>query len=186
VRLFKAKNKEFRRPTDFPKFKGHLKKEKTMNASKGIQTHGFFKLGKAPAKKDKRNFKMAALLKKIPKVPREWDFDTADNKYHIPLPMFGNDVYGDCVIAGRAHQTLRFEVVEQRKVIGMTEKDVLREYWKEEGGSGPNYDQGLVVLDSLNLWRKNGWKPSIAHTPFTPSHRSIRQTRLKSRPPSTS
>jgi hypothetical protein len=129
-----------------------------MNASKGIHRHGFFKLGKAPAKKDKRNFKMASLLKKIPKVPREWDFDTSDNKYHIPLPMFGNDVYGDCVIAGRAHQTLRFEALEQKKVIKMTEKDALHEYWKEEGGSGPNYDQGLVVLDSLNLWRKNGWK----------------------------
>lgn len=128
-----------------------------MKSSKGIHTHGFFKLGKAPAKKDRRNFKMAALLKVIPTVPREWDYDTAHAKFHIPLPMFGNDVYGDCVIAGRAHQTLRFETTEQKKVVSITEKDALREYWKEEGGSGPNYDQGLVVLDSLKLWRKNGW-----------------------------
>jgi hypothetical protein len=26
----------------------------------------------------------------------------------IPTPMFANDVLGDCVIAGRAHQALRF------------------------------------------------------------------------------
>jgi hypothetical protein len=43
--------------------------------------------------------------------------------------MFGNDKYGDCVIAGRAHQTLRFEAVEQKKLISVTEQDVLREYW---------------------------------------------------------
>jgi hypothetical protein len=129
-----------------------------MSTAKGIHAHGFFKLGKAPAKKDERNFKMAALLKVIPKVPKEWDFDTTNKKYHIPLPMFGNDVYGDCVIAGRAHQTLRFEATEQKKVVSIPEKDVLREYWKEEGGTGPKYDHGLVVLDSIKLWRKKGWK----------------------------
>ncbi len=129
-----------------------------MHIAKGIHAHGFYKLGKAPAKRDERNFKMAALLKIIPKVPKEWDFDTTNKKHHIPLPLFGNDMYGDCVIAGRAHQTLRFEVTEQKKVIKLAEKDVLREYWKEEGGMGPAYDQGLVVLDSLKLWRKRGWK----------------------------
>ncbi len=127
------------------------KKGETMNNAKGIHTHGFFKLGKAPAKKDRRNFKMAALLKVIPKVPSEWDFDTANHKYRVPLPMFGNDVYGDCVIAGRAHQTLRFEAAEQKKAISLTEKNVLREYWKEEGGTGPEYDRGLVVLDRLSV-----------------------------------
>ncbi len=129
-----------------------------MHTSKGIHTHEFYKLGKAPVKKDERNFKMASLLKVIPAVPREWDYDLSHKRFHIPLPMFGNDLYGDCVIAGRAHQTLRFEAAEQKRVIRITDKDVLREYWKEEGGAGPAYDQGLVVLDSLKCWRKYGWK----------------------------
>lgn len=129
-----------------------------MSASKGIHKHAYFKLGKAPAKKDKRNFKMAELLKVVPSVPKEWDYDITHSRFHIPLPMFANNVHGNCVIAGRAHQTLRFEATEQKKVIKVTEKDVLREYWKEAGGSGPDYDQGLVVLDSLKSWRKNGWK----------------------------
>jgi hypothetical protein len=68
--------------------------------------------------------------------------------------MFGNDVHGDCVIAGRAHQTLRFEDIEQGSVLMITDKEVLKEYFKETGGP----DTGLVVLDSLNEWRHKGWK----------------------------
>ncbi len=112
------------------------RKELTMATAKGIQRHSFFKLGKAPTKKDARNFKLAALLKVLPPVPPSWDYDLAHPKFQIPMPMFGNDQFGDCVIAGRAHQTLRFESVEQNTIIGVTANDVLREYWKEEGGKG--------------------------------------------------
>lgn len=110
-----------------------------------------FRLGAKPAKRDPRNFKMAELLAKPKKPPVAYDFD----KVHpgIPMPMFGNDRYGDCVIAGRAHQTLRFEDAEQGKVIPITEKDVLNEYFLESGGQ----DTGLYILDSLNHWRKDGW-----------------------------
>jgi hypothetical protein len=48
--------------------------------------------------------------------------------------MFGNDVCGDCIIAGRAHQTLRFEVIEQGSVLMIGDKDVLRAYLKETRG----------------------------------------------------
>ncbi len=136
-------------------------RKKTATFSKGIHTHGFYKLGKAPAKRDDRTFRMAALLKELPAVPAEWDFDLAHNEFHIPLPMFANDLYGNCVIAGRAHQTLRFETIEQKKIVRVTDKDVLREYWREEGGAGPDFDQGLVVLDSLKYWRKYGWKAGL-------------------------
>lgn len=117
----------------------------------GIQRHPFLKLGKAPVKKDRRNFLFAALVKAPPRLPAEYDFDL---KHHgVPTPMFGNDKFGDCVMAGRAHQTLRFELVEQRRLIQISDSQVLREYLKETGGS----DTGLVVLDSLNEWRKRGW-----------------------------
>ena len=128
-----------------------------MNTS-GVPGRDIFQLGKAPAKVDARNFRLAALLKALPAVPDEWDYDVANPAIAIPTPMFGNDVYGDCVIAGRAHQTVRFEAFEQKKLIALTDNDVLREYWKEEGGTGPDFDRGLVVLDSLKLWRKQGWR----------------------------
>jgi len=68
--------------------------------------------------------------------------------------MFANDIYGCCVISGRAHQTLRFEDIEQGSVLMISDKDVLKEYLKETGG----VDSGLVVLDSLKEWRHDGWK----------------------------
>jgi hypothetical protein len=127
--------------------------EDVMAKAKGIQTHKVFKLGKAPAKRDSRNLKFTSVLKMAaPKLPTSYDFDTTHPG--IPTPMFANDVHGDCVMAGRAHQTLRFEDIEQGSVLMITDKDVLREYFKETGGA----DGGLVVLDSLNEWRQGGWK----------------------------
>lgn len=122
-----------------------------MPRSKGIQKHSLYKLGKAPAKRDKRNLLFSAVLKKKKvAVPQEYDFDV---KHPVPTPMFANDRKGDCVIAGRAHQTLRFELLEQNKVVSITDAEVLKEYFKETGGP----DSGLNVLDSLREWRSDGW-----------------------------
>lgn len=123
-----------------------------MKNSKGIRAHKVFRLGKAPARADKRNLRFAAIKKAVPAAPAEFDFDIRHPG--IPTPMFGNDSLGDCVIAGRAHQTLRFELIEQGSEIMITDKDVIREYLKESGGA----DSGLVVLDSLKEWRKRGWR----------------------------
>ena len=122
-----------------------------MARAKGIQRHPIFKLGKKPAKRDRRNLQLKAILRAPVKVPEEYDFDTAH--VGVPTPVFANDRVGDCVIAGRAHQTLRFELVEQHEVIAITDGEVLKEYFLETGGP----DTGLVVLDSLKRWRKRGW-----------------------------
>ena len=130
-----------------------IRGEDRMAKAKGIQAHKLFKLGTAPAKKDKRTLQFATLLRAAaPALPTAYDFDTTHAG--IPTPMFANDVHGDCVIAGRAHQTLRFEDIEQGSVLMITDKEVLKEYFKETGGP----DTGLVVLDSLNRWRHTGWK----------------------------
>lgn len=122
-----------------------------MSVAKGIQRHPIFKLGKKPAKRDARNLQLKAILRAPVKVPAEYDFDTSH--VGVPTPVFANDRVGDCVIAGRAHQTLRFELVEQDEIIGITDSEVVREYFLETGGE----DSGLVVLDSLNSWRRRGW-----------------------------
>jgi hypothetical protein len=113
---------------------------------------GIVKFGKKPAKRDRRNLKLSAILRAPVALPDEYDFDVKNNG--IPTPMFGNDDYSDCVMAGRAHQTLRFEKAEKGVLIKITDGEVLREYLKETGG----VDSGLVVLDSLKLWRKPGWR----------------------------
>src|SRR5258705_9242466 len=122
-----------------------------MTKAKGIQRHPIFKLGKKPAKRDRRNLRLKSILGRAVKLPDEYDFDTSHSG--VPTPVFANDRFGDCVIAGRAHQTLRFELVEQGRVIRITDGEVLREYLLETGGE----DNGLVVLDSLRSWRKRGW-----------------------------
>jgi hypothetical protein len=121
-------------------------------ASKGIHAHPVFKLGKAPAVRDRASVAFSSVLRAAAAVPAKYDFDTAHPG--IPTPMFANDELGCCVIAGRAHQTLRFEDIEQGSVLMITDADVKREYFKETGGP----DSGLVVLDSLKRWQASGWK----------------------------
>jgi hypothetical protein len=122
-----------------------------MAVSKKQNLTRIIKFGKLPAKRDIRNLQLSAILKAPVKLPAEYDFDVQHNG--IPTPMFGNDYHGDCVIAGRAHQTLRFEDAEQKKILPITEKDVLNEWYKENGGT----ENGLYVLDSLKVWRTKGW-----------------------------
>jgi hypothetical protein len=110
------------------------------------------KFGKRPAKHDRRNFEYGALLAAKPRLPKSYDFDV--RYLAVPTPMFGNDRHGDCVIAGRAHQTLRFEYLEQHEVLNISYADVLREWHKENG----NTEHGLSVLDSLKEWRTRGWR----------------------------
>ena len=124
-----------------------------MTQAKGIHASPLFKLGKAPAQERADTPRLRDLLQvTLPTLPPAYDFDTTHPG--IPTPMFGNDTYGDCVIAGRAHQTLRFEDLEQGSVVAITDADVTKEYFKQTGGP----DVGLVVSTSLELWRTRGWK----------------------------
>lgn len=116
-----------------------------------MSKHPFYKLGKAPAQTDVRTLDWGSLIKAKVAVPDEYDFDVAHQP--VPMPMFANDRLGCCVIAGRAHQTLRFELLEQKKIITISDKEIQTEYFKETGGP----DSGLVVLSSLKAWQR-GWK----------------------------
>lgn len=113
-----------------------------------------FKLGKLPKKVDARTLQLKSFLmyKNLPPLPDIYDVDSAFANFSNNH-MFGNDTYGDCVIAGRAHMTLRFEEFEENKLLPVTDSEVTTEYFKETGG----FDSGLVMLNSLNEWRKSGW-----------------------------
>jgi hypothetical protein len=110
------------------------------------------KLGKLPARVDSRTLKLKSILRVLVPIPPTFD---VDSRYSFlkDNSMFLNDQLGDCVIAARAHQTIRFEAFEQKSQILIPDSDVSAEYFKETGGG----DTGLVMLDSLNLWRQQGW-----------------------------
>ncbi len=113
--------------------------------------HPLYKTGKLPAKFDKNTLRFDQILHGSVKAPAEYSFDTQHPG--VPMPMFANDKLGCCVISEVGHQTLRFELLEQGKIITITDKDITTEYFKESGG----VDSGLVILDSLKAWVK-GWK----------------------------
>lgn len=111
------------------------------------------KLGGKPPRIDKRTIKMTTLLRPelLPPLPDAYDLDAVLGVKDSFV--FANDKLGDCVIAGRGHWTLRAESLEQKQQIAITDKEVTDEYFKESGGA----DSGLVMLDSLNKWRQDGW-----------------------------
>ncbi len=119
------------------------------------------RLGKLRAVHDVRTLKLKDVLSDtLPPIPETFDLDQVLGA-KIPLQVFGNDRYGDCVIAGRANWTLRAEYFEQKQVLPISTADCLAEYWKEQGWNGfwcsPKPDNGLVMLDSLKAWRQQGW-----------------------------
>ena len=124
-----------------------------MARAKGINSHKLFKLEKAAAKKDTRNLKMATVLKAAPKLPKSYDFDKSHSG--IPTPTFANDDKGDCVIAGRAHQTLRFEKIEQGSVLMISDNDVLKEYFQKL--ADPTPDWSCLILSSCGAVRVGRW-----------------------------
>jgi hypothetical protein len=111
-----------------------------------------YRFGKREVRKDQRNFQLASLLIKEPKLPVEFNVDVAHPG--IKQQMFGNDEYGDCVEAASANFIERAELTETGKVPKITTAQVVKQYFIESGG----VDSGLVLLDHLNLWRKHGLK----------------------------
>lgn len=111
------------------------------------------RFGKLPPKIDRRTIKLSSILRKelLPALP---DYYNIDKYLNIQDNfMFANDIYGDCVIAARAHQTLRFETYEQGIQPHISDEEVIKQYLKETGGE----DRGLILLLSLVRWRSNGW-----------------------------
>lgn len=108
-----------------------------------------FKLGKKQAKFDDRTLRFTKyrLVKKLPAVIPPTD----DHYSKIPnWPMMGNDQYGDCVLASSGH------IIQDWTTYASTPKyptdsQVISLYLK----LSPR-DEGLVMLDTLNLWRQSG------------------------------
>jgi len=114
------------------------------------------KLGKLPPIIDKRTIPLQKILKVklLPPLPDSYNIDEALGGIEDNF-VFNNSKYGDCVIAARAHQTLRFEKFEQGVQLPITDNEVVNQYFKETGS--PDRDTGLILLTSLKRWRNEGW-----------------------------
>lgn len=115
------------------------------------------KLGKLGHVHDPKTMRLANFFKADISVPPT--FNTDKGRKPFPTNMFGNNSYGDCVIAGRANQQLRFERIEQRRTIAITDEDAISEYKRLTGcvSPGDDKDTGLVMLYAMRDWRNKGW-----------------------------
>ena len=121
-----------------------------------------YQLGKKAAAHDPkdRTLKMAKYMVDLPDPPAEFNnIDVLNKKldkiYPISTlyPLDGNDRLGDCVVAGIAH----YLTTSNGRVGDFyipTEQDVIREYKRR---SRCGRDEGLVMMDALKYWRKNGF-----------------------------
>lgn len=123
-------------------------------------SHEGHRLGKDPHKHDARTLMLARFVLPEIHVPQSYDFDKG--KTPLPLVPWGNDVWGDCVIAGEANHLLRLERIEQRRTVKLTTEIVVDRYKLLTGAKTPsdNNDTGLVVLDAMRDWRANGFQVS--------------------------
>ena len=71
--------------------------------------------------------------------------------------MLGNDNYGDCVLAGAAHETMLWNA-EAKHPVTFTDKDVLSDYTAITGfdPDDPNSDQGTDMQAAASYRRKTG------------------------------
>jgi hypothetical protein len=113
------------------------------------------KLGKQPARYDPRTFMMATYLapKNLPSAPPTVDY----SKQITTWEMMVNDRVGDCTCAAAGHMILEWTTnAENPYVPG--DQQILAAYSAITGYdpvTGAN-DNGAVVLDVLNYWRKEG------------------------------
>lgn len=120
--------------------------------------HTKVRLGKLEYVFDPHTLKMARFISDEITAPPTFNVDKG--KKPFPTNMWGNNAWGDCVLATRANEQLRFERIEQRRTIPMTDQIVIDKYKEMTGSQSPGdaRDQGLVMLYANRDWRKAGWK----------------------------
>jgi hypothetical protein len=112
------------------------------------------RLGRKPARRDKRTLKLAKYMTPaLPPAPatRDWTAGLAD------FGMMLNDRLGDCTIAGCAH-AIQIWTMATGTMETPTDLEVQSAYerWDGYNPADPATDQGGVELDVLNDWRKQG------------------------------
>jgi hypothetical protein len=88
--------------------------------------------------------------------------ETVDYLSAIPVAALnadGNDTYGDCVEAGKAHNVEILTYNAQPSApVNIPPATVVADYLAETGGQ----DTGLVIADSLGVWQASGMPTGLA------------------------
>lgn len=109
-----------------------------------------------PDDADHRRLKLRHFLEpaNLPAVPPVVDWLSLVQDW----PMYGNDQYGDCVWAMIGHSIEAATCYGQGSTVQITEADVLAAYSAVTGfdPKDPSTDNGTVIQDALDYWRKTG------------------------------
>lgn len=115
-----------------------------------------FKLGRLPADPTTPKLKLASFLTTTTPVAYPENRDWLSLVTH--WPMYLNDRIGDCTCATIGHLVQVFNRYGQKRDVQVSDNDVLTAYSAVSGynpNTGEN-DNGAVVQDVLNYWRKTG------------------------------
>jgi len=115
--------------------------------------HGPIKLGRKPARTDKRTLKLGKYLTGLWAPP-----ENSGYAGKVPaFPMFGNDELGDCVIAAAGH-LIQDWTANAESLCTPSENQILAAYEDVSGyvAGDPSTDNGCVMLDALKYWRNTG------------------------------
>jgi hypothetical protein len=108
------------------------------------------RLGRLPLKSTRKALQFSDFFKfiEIPKTNTFWK-----RKATIPLRTYGNNQYGDCTRAKQAVAITRMERLEQRKLVQITDDEVIRVYTDMSNRLYGGGDNGAYEDDALNEWR---------------------------------
>jgi len=128
--------------------------------------HTRVSLGKSSYVHDERTLLMTKFMLPHFRIPAVWDFDKHRAKF--PLPFWGNDTYGDCVIAGEANHVFRLERLEQRRTVPLTDQDAIKRYMMLTGCKAPGdaHDVGLEVIGAMRNWRSQGFQSAYKNRSY--------------------
>lgn len=112
------------------------------------------KFGKADPDHSKAALLLADHLTGVPVPPsqRDWLSEVTD------WPMYGNDAYGDCVWAMIGHAIEAWTRYASGVAVEVSEAALLKGYADVTGFDphDPSTDQGTVLQDAMNYWKKTG------------------------------
>lgn len=112
------------------------------------------KFGKLPAQEDSRTLKLANYEVFLPTPPKIFGYGGLYTNWGV----LGNDDYGDCVLAGAAHETMVWTKLRGGTDVKMSTQNTLLDYSDVTGfdPNDPNSDQGTNMLDALKYRRTTG------------------------------
>jgi hypothetical protein len=115
-----------------------------------VEAPGPRRLGRLPRKSTRKALLFTDFFKfiDVPKKQEYWKKKSA-----LPLRSFGNLEYGDCTRASQANAILRLERIEQRRLVEITDEEVISRYLDMTERLYGGGDTGAYEDDALNEWR---------------------------------